>query len=46
MRKTGHAWSGMSMAPAMLCCLFATGVPAPAQEQSLDALVRAYPNSL
>jgi hypothetical protein len=31
---------------AALCCLLATGVPAPAQDTSLDALVRAYPEFL
>jgi hypothetical protein len=29
-----------------LCCLLATGVPAPAQDTSLDALIRAYPDFL
>ena len=31
---------------AALCCLLATGIPAAAQDASLDALVRAYPDFL
>jgi D-alanyl-D-alanine carboxypeptidase len=31
---------------AMLCCLLGAGVPALAQDAALDALVRAYPDSL
>ena len=41
--RRGPAWSA---ALAALCCLLATGVPAPAQDASLDALVRAYPEFL
>ena len=31
---------------AALCCLLAASIPAPAQDASLDALVRAYPEFL
>jgi D-alanyl-D-alanine carboxypeptidase-like protein len=44
--KTAHRSLAWCVPLAALCCLLATGIPAPAQDTSLDALVRAYPEFL
>ena len=42
-KKTARRGPDWCVALAAFCCLLATGVPVPAQDTSLDALVRAYP---
>jgi hypothetical protein len=46
MRKPARWDPAWSAALAALCFLLAAGIPAPAQDASLDALVRAYPEFL